>query len=218
MLPRQGKPYVSSPRGPLCRPHALFWCALPHTRYARTGNGIRNGHPPKGPLRCAYAPGIDPAIDHDPFRSGIIQATCSLHPADGQIDRVICTWLPPGNGAPARTGGSPRIAPRRPDPHSAGGVSQEPAGRFGYSRARPGQAGLRKRHHPSRVTQDAPCRCRRPATKSRDRQAGGTTAARMMRRRAGRANHPRQGDDTGRRRSQDGRVSEISGFRHRRPS
>ena len=131
------------------------------------------------------------SLPHDPFRSGIIQATRSLYPAGSQVVRVICTWLPPGT-EPRPSWGEPpdRTPPARPT-LSRRGVTR--AGRFRIGRARPGQAALLQRHHPSRVTQDAPCRCRRPATKSCGRQADGTSAGQMMRRSARRAQSPPRG-------------------------
>src|SRR5216684_2481511 len=65
---------------------------------------------------------------------------------------------PPGDGAPAKPGGAP-------DAHPAGQTHTEPAGchnsRWPASDPAgrgPARQGLPQRHHPSRVTQDAPSR------------------------------------------------------------
>jgi hypothetical protein len=90
-------------------------CALPHTSDQRTGSGIPGLPPATWPLSCAYVASNDPVVDHDLFRSGAIQTTCSFYPADCQAHRVICTWLPPGT-EPRPSWGEPpkRTPPARP--------------------------------------------------------------------------------------------------------
>ncbi len=167
-------------------------CVLPHTRDVRTGDGSPGGHRQMTACPAHMWPANDRTLDHDPFRSGIVQTTYSLYPANGQAGRVICVWLPPGT-EPRPSWGEPpkRTPPARPT------LSRRGVTRAGRLKIRPGRsprpAALMQRHHPSRVTQDAPCRCRRPATKSCDRQADGTSAGRMMRRSPRRPQSPATG-------------------------